>query len=69
MESERATPSLHERLAVALDRCMRAQEHAGALIEESLRVETALHSTLHELHERRDAAQRAKRSETDRRGV
>jgi hypothetical protein len=65
VERDRASPSLHEQLDAAVERCADAHETSRQLIEETARVSDALHETLTSVRKRRRAA-RPERSETDR---
>jgi hypothetical protein len=65
-EARPSERSLHELVSAAVQRCGRARADSRALVEEHERLDLALRDTLEAIRRRRRAAQRPKRSETDR---
>ena len=56
MEREHASASLHDRLAIAVERAAQAQEDSSTLIEQQHSLVTALRETVATIHRRRRGA-------------
>jgi hypothetical protein len=64
MSRPRAGSTLHELLAMALERAAQAQDESSTLIEQHRDVLTSLHDTLERAGRRRDATRRGTETDT-----